>query len=264
MFGAGYALVWIGLFALSRGMLRRVVLVFSHASAVLVVVVATAAYQYFRSTGTTLDYAFVAYYLAKPGEAQGAVTSAAPLGAWLVLSAALLYALLGPMLITRGHVPGGRVRPRSPGADAGEASGRELTRGEFLVAGAGAGAGVLLLKGSLLADEAAGVPFSRAPVSNLVATEIEQSEMQAAAERSTARHPLANARLKPTPRTRRSHVALIHLESVRERSATPYEEDLETMPYLAGLAKDSLLVERAYTTIPHTSKRVTVPFRAAC
>jgi lipoteichoic acid synthase len=61
-------------------------------------------------------------------------------------------------------------------------------------------------------------------------------------------------RLKPTPRTRRRHVALIHLESVRERSATPYEENLDTMPYLAGLAKDGLLVERAYTTIPHTSK----------
>jgi lipoteichoic acid synthase len=266
LFGLGYALVWIGLFAASRGMLRRVVLVFFHAAAILVVAFGTCAYQYFLSTGTTLDYPIVAYYLTKLGEAKGAVASAAPLGAWLVLAAAILYALLGPMLIIRGLVrPSSSGCPlnRPPGAEeVGETSardrpsGRELTRRDFLVAGVGTAAGAFLLKESLLADEVAGASasFSRAPISNLVATELEQSEMQAAAEKAKARHPLAHVRLKPTPRTRRRHVALIHLESVRERSATPYEENLDTMPYLAGLAKDGLLVERAYTTIPHTSK----------
>jgi len=265
LFSLGYALVWIGLFAASRGVLRRVVLAFFHATAIIVVAFGTCAYQYFRSTGTTLDYPIVAYYLTKLGEAKGAVASAAPLGAWIVLAAAILYALVGPVLITRvlvGQSSTGPPPHRSPGAEVGGTSGegrppgRELTRRDFLAAGVGTVAGALLLKGSLLSDEAAGAgaSFSRAPISNLVATEIEQSEMQAAAEKVTARHPLANVRLKPTPRTRRRHVALIHLESVRERSTTPYEDHLETMPYLAGLAKDSLLVERAYTTIPHTSK----------
>src|SRR5215216_7529581 len=55
----------------------------------------------FRSTGTVLDYGVVVYYLAKPGEAQGAVSSDAPMGAWVLLSAALLYALPGPLLLTR-------------------------------------------------------------------------------------------------------------------------------------------------------------------
>jgi lipoteichoic acid synthase len=108
----------------------------------------------------------------------------------------------------------------------------------------------------LLPDKAAGASFSRAPVSNLVASGIEESKMQAAAENAKARHPLANARLKLTLHTRRRHVALIHLESVRERSVTPYDDTIDTMPYLAGLAKASLLVERAYTTIPHTSKAI--------
>jgi lipoteichoic acid synthase len=267
LFDLGFSLLWIGLFVASRGMLRRIVLVLFHASAILVIAVGTCAYQYFRSTGTTLDYPLVAYYLAKPGEAEGAVTSAAPPGIWLVLLAALLYALLGPMLIARrlgrpgstGHLPG-----HPSGAEAEETSGgarrsgRELTRREFLAAGAGAAAGAFLLKESLLPDEAAGAgaSFSRAPVSNLVATRLEESKMQASSQRVEARHPLAHARLKPTPRSRRRHVALIHLESVRERSVTPYEDTLETMPYLAGLAKSSLLVERAYTTIPHTSKAI--------
>src|SRR5215203_5957165 len=97
LFALGYALLWIGLFAASRGMLRRVVLVLFHASAILVVLVETCAYHYFRSTGTTLDYPIVAYYLAKLREAQGAVSSSVSLSAWLVLLAAILYALLGPL-----------------------------------------------------------------------------------------------------------------------------------------------------------------------
>jgi Sulfatase len=266
-FGLGYALMWIGLFAASRGALRRIVLVLFHAAAILIVLVGTCSYQYFRSTGTTLDYPIVVYYLAKPGEARGAVSSTVSPGAWLVLGAALLYAMLGPMLVTRGLVRSGskgRTPDHPRGAGAEETSrgvrrqGRELTRREFLSAGVGTAAGAFLLKESLLPDQAAGASasFSRAPVSNLVATKLEQSEIEAAAENVKASHPLANARLKPTPRTRRRHVALIHLESIRERSATPYNDDLQTMPYFATLAKGSLLVERAYTTIPHTSKAI--------
>jgi phosphoglycerol transferase MdoB-like AlkP superfamily enzyme len=91
----------------------------------------------------------------------------------------------------------------------------------------------------------------------LVATDLEQARLEEAAKNAHARHPLANARLKPTPRTRRRHVALIHLESIRERSVTPYVTSIGTMPYLATLAKDSLLIERAYTTITHTSQAIT-------
>ena len=267
LFDLGYALVWIGLFAASRGMLRRVVLVFFHASAIIVVVVGTCSYHYFQSTGTTLDYPMVAYYLAKPGEAEGAVSSTVSIGAWLVLAAALIYAMLGPLLVTRGLVrlsSTGRPPDRPPGAEGGDPSGRgrrlgrELTRRDFLAAGVGTATGAFLLKASLLPDEAAGASasFSRAPVSNLVATEIEQSQMEAAAQNVKAHHPLANVRLKPTPHTRRRNVVLIHLESVRERSVTPYDSAIETMPYLARLTKESLLVERAYTTIPHTSKAI--------
>ena len=267
LFDAGYVLVWIGLFAVARrGIPRRVVLVLLHASAILVVVIATVAYQYFRSTGTVLDYNIVAYYLAKPGEAQGAVSSDAPMGAWVLLSAALLYALPGPLLLTRallsiGASWGSTGHPTEAGGE--EAAQRRrtprhaLTRQEFLAVGVGA-AGVFLLKESLSPEEAgAEAPFSRAPVSNLVATELEQARLEEAAKNARARHPLANARLKPTARTRRRHVALIHLESTRERSVTPYAGDIGTMPYLAALAKDSLLIERAYTTITHTSQAIT-------
>jgi len=267
LFDAGYVLVWIGLFAVARrGIPRMVVLVLLHASAILVVVISTVAYQYFRDTGTVLDYSVVAYYLAKPGEAKGAVSSDAPVGAWLVLSAALLYALPGPLLLTRAFLPI-RSSGRSTGylTDARDEESPQrrrsprhaLTRKEFLAAGVGA-AGAFLLKESLSPEEAgAKASFWRAPVSNLVATELEQSRLEEAAKNAHGRHPLAKARLKPTLRTRRRHVALIHLESTRERSVTPYVADIGTMPYLAALAKKSLLIERAYTTITHTSQAIT-------
>jgi lipoteichoic acid synthase len=62
--------------------------------------------------------------------------------------------------------------------------------------------------------------------------------------------------LKETTRTERRNVVLIHLESTRARSVTPYNEDLETTPFLNELAKSSLLAERAYTTVPRTSKAI--------
>src|SRR5215217_1657642 len=267
LFDAGYVLVWIGLLAVARrGIPRRVFLVLLHASAVLVVVISTVAYQYFRATGTVLDYGVVVYYLAKPGEAQGAVSSDAPMGAWLVLSAALLYALPGPLLLTRALLPiegsvGSTGRPTDDGGGdtsrRGRTPRRAMTRREFLAAGVGA-AGVFLLKESL-SPEVAGAEssFSRDPISNLVATELEQARLEEAAKNAHARHPLAKARLKPTPRTRRRHVALIHLESTRERSVTPYVGGIGTMPYLAALAKNSLIIERAYTTFTHTSQTIT-------
>ena len=265
----GYALLWIGLFAaLRRGIGRIVVLALFQFSAVALVIVVTVAYQYYRSTGTVLNYGIVAYYLATPGEAHGAVASDSPLWAWYVLSAALLYVLPGPLLVT-----GFLSRRRTEEPNTAEREGpnpepfpheaglprRGMTRTQFLAAGSGTAAGVFLFKESLLAGPAMGAvdSFSRAPVSNLVATGLEQARLEEAAKDVQARHPLINASLRPTERTRRRHVALIHLESTRERSVTPYNGSLETMPYLADLAKSSLMVERAYTTIPHTSKAIT-------
>ena len=49
-------------------------------------------------------------------------------------------------------------------------------------------------------------------------------------------------------------MVLIHLESTRARSVTPYNEDLKTTPFLEELAKSSLLAERAYVVLPRSSK----------
>jgi lipoteichoic acid synthase len=67
-------------------------------------------------------------------------------------------------------------------------------------------------------------------------------------------HPAASANLAETSQIEKRNVVLVHLESTRARSVTPYNEDLKTTPYLNALAKESLLAERAYVVVPRSSK----------
>src|SRR3712207_4719867 len=103
-FNLGYALLWIGLFAaVRRGSARRAVVVLLHATTMLVLIVTACAYQYFRHTGTTLGYSAIARRIlwfeeeeVKQVPFQGEVS----LWVWVLLAAALLYAALGPWLLT--------------------------------------------------------------------------------------------------------------------------------------------------------------------
>jgi arylsulfatase A-like enzyme len=69
-----------------------------------------------------------------------------------------------------------------------------------------------------------------------------------------AEKELSDVKLQETPRTEKRNVVLILLESTRARSVTPYNPDLKTTLFLDKLADESLLAERAYTTVPHTTK----------
>ena len=70
----------------------------------------------------------------------------------------------------------------------------------------------------------------------------------------TAEYPAADTTLVQTPRTEKRNVVLVHLESTRAQSVTPYNEELKTTLFLEELTKSSLMAERAYTIVPHTSK----------
>jgi phosphoglycerol transferase MdoB-like AlkP superfamily enzyme len=117
-----------------------------------------------------------------------------------------------------------------------------------------------LLIGARSTDYSAGasVSFVRDPFVNLILTGAKTATTEATPDAGvigqTVEHPAANSSLVPSPQTEKRNVVLIHLESTRAQSVTPYNEDLETMPFLNELAKSSLLAERAYTVVPHTSK----------
>jgi lipoteichoic acid synthase len=63
-FDLGYTLLWIGLFvAVRRGLLRQAMIVLFHVTTMLLVILTTSAYQYFRETGTALNYGIIALWL---------------------------------------------------------------------------------------------------------------------------------------------------------------------------------------------------------
>src|SRR5215217_1473672 len=101
LFNLGYALLWIGLFALARrGLLRWLVLVLFHASAVLVVAITTCAHFYFEETGSTLDLNVIVYSLTTLGEINDVIASVTSPAVWALAVAALCYVALAPWLMT--------------------------------------------------------------------------------------------------------------------------------------------------------------------
>ena len=50
------------------------------------------------------------------------------------------------------------------------------------------------------------------------------------------------------------NVVVFIMESTRADAVTPYNPDLPSTPFLQEIAPASVLVERAYSLVPHTSK----------
>ena len=275
-FNLGYAALLLGLFAVARrGSARRVVVVLFHVATLLVAVVTTLAHRYFQQTGATLDYGALVELVPNLGEA-GLVLSlgTAPLSVWLIYLTALLYAAFGPWLLTRAV--GWRRAWPGTGADGRFFAG---SLGLFLLALGFGSLSLLVGFSSTFAD----APLGRDRFANVVLTAVEREEKATAeaenpdadssatnqlatdAEETTvgeedpdaspvSMRAAAGTVLASSPRTERRNVVLVHLESARARSVTPYNESLRTMPFLDQVAKSSLLAERAYTVVPRSSK----------
>ena len=250
LFNLGYAVLWIGLFALARPrVLRWLVVVLFHTTAVLVGMITTCAFFYFQKTGSTLDLNVIVSSLSTLGDIKEVITSVTSPAVWVLAFSVVGYAVLGPSLATflvyRGHTRQELTR-RPTGASWLGATGVCL-------------AGVALTLGSIpVQSGGASISFSRDAVVNVIASQVEYETLTkvAASANVSPRKPPVNTRLKPTARTEKRNVVLIHLESTRARSVTPYNERLQTTPYLNKLAKKSLVAERAYTVVPHTSKAI--------
>jgi lipoteichoic acid synthase len=240
LFNLGYAALWIGLFAVVRGGVgRRVLLVLFHLSAIVVVALTTSVHVFFDKTGSMLGFSFVLHSLSSLGDIWKVITSETTLMHWIVIPVALVYGTVGPAVITRLLTHGWNLPTRSVGR-AGTSP---------LVACLAA---VCLLSLSLLPSATgAGNAFSRDAVANIVVGELAKPEI----ETKLAADALpTDTELVKTPKTDRRNVVVVVLESTRARSTTAYEEELKTTPFLAELAEESLVFERAYTVVPHTSK----------
>jgi arylsulfatase A-like enzyme len=253
-FNVGYMLFWIGLFAIARRKLQRwTVVVLFHLSTMLMVIVTTFAHWYFRETGTTLDYGIIALWLPKFREVMPVLAYRVPLSAWVLLFGALLYTVLGPPFLTRAVSRWRGWTETSPAGAPGISSLGALVL--FLLA-LGFGSLSLLTGASALARD----PFANVVLTGIMESTTKEVGVQDTAEvsepgaDSTTGSPGTDASHARIPVIEKRNVVLIHLESTRARSVTPYNEDLNTMPFLNELAKSGLLAEHARVVVPRSSK----------
>src|SRR5919202_1273253 len=102
LFSLGYVAFWIGLFAVARSRFsRRAVVFLFHVATIVVALITTCAYQYFEVTGSTLDSDYIILWLSSPHGTEGAIASEVTPGLLVLIASVLVYALLGPPLVTR-------------------------------------------------------------------------------------------------------------------------------------------------------------------
>jgi lipoteichoic acid synthase len=246
-FNLGYALLWIALFGMIRqGSMRWAVVFVFHVVTVSVMIVDTIAYQYFRANGVTLGYREITEWK----EIVPILVHDVPLAAWLLLALALFYATLGPWLVVLLTDRWGR---RLQTSSLEKHSIPYLGSLGLLLLALGFSVLSLPIGPSLASDN---TYLARAPFVNVVLTGVKKAAANedVTDAGSTAEHPAASANLAETSQIEKRNVVLVHLESTRAQSVTPYNENLETTPYLHELAKESLLAERAYVVVPRSSK----------
>lgn len=249
-FNLGYAALWVGVFAIFRGgVSRKIVLALFHLSAILVALLATSAHSFYKTTGSTLDYNFIVLSLSSFEETRAIMASETTLLQVVLLLLVILYAIVGPMLVTRVF---GSSRQRSPRT---EARPWAAPLAVCLVA--------LVFASLSLLPSATGASssFSRDAIANMVALELFTPDVDTSGleidTKLAAVEPPVDTTLIKTPETKKRNVVMVFLESTRAQSTTPYYENLKTTPFLDKLSKESLIAERAYAVVPHTSKALT-------
>lgn len=262
-FSLGYALLWTGLFAAtrSRGSLRWAVVVLFHILTIFLVLASTCAFQYFKVTGTTLNYSVIALWLPQLDEVMPMAAPTVPLLTWMLLFAVLLYVILGPSVITRVFEGWRGWSSISPPRALRIYSLVPLVVCSMVFGGALLYSSLPGFSGSINVWEPENAwRFSRSLVTNsfvnvlvTASQELGRKEVSGVAADQAPKNS-DPASLQPNAETEQRNVAVIILESTRAQSVTPYNEDLATTPFLNTLANSSLLAERAYTVVPWTSK----------
>ena len=256
LFNLGYVLLWVILFALARRRSSRWIVVgLFHVVTMLVALITTSAYQYYKVTGSTLDSDYLYLWLASPEGTGGAIASEITPGILALLSILVIYAVLGPAVVTRLV-----LRRRATSGTGGGQTPAEVSW--LRIVGVGLAAYALLSLSLLPGGSSTGASksFSRDAFVNVVMTAAQVAESEQLPEiaaEPVAESPTAEASLAPTAGIEKRNVVMIQLESTRARATTPYNENLDTTPYLDELAKKSLLVEQAYTVVPHTHNALT-------
>lgn len=233
--------VWLalagGLGALLPAAVAGASRVLHHLLASAVCVVAAAEHGFYATTGSLLDWPMVTYTWAHFAMLKRVLLSefhAGMAAGLLVLATVNLWPLLVPRLraVWRASGP---LRPLQNGAAA------------------------LVLAGlALLLPRLAGpLPPMLRPLGPVAVVALAQGPWQPPAKpvyQGGIAAPIQPLVVKAGPRTKPHNVVLVVLESLRADVTGLYGNRKETTPLLDRLAKTGVVVERAYTTVPHTTK----------
>src|SRR5215207_3087763 len=233
LFSAAYVLLWVSLFAVARrGVFRIVVVGLFHTVTVLIALIATSAYQYFSVTGSTLDSGYLYLWYNSPEGTWGAIASELTPGLLVLILLIVAYAVVGPLLVTRLVT---QWRGWRDGDDV-----RVAEVSWLRVFGVGLATYALfsfsLLPGGMATtDESRS--FARNFVVNVVVTGIAVAESEELPNLVTdtvaegTPPPAEQTSFVPTGAERRN-VVLILLESTRAMATTPYNQGLDTTPFM--------------------------------
>ncbi len=256
LFNLGYAVLWIGLFAVTRkGLFRRLRVVLFHLLTICIALITTIAYQYYKVTGSTLDSTTLLFGISSFDELSSLIASEVSAGILALACIMLVYSAFGPLMLTALV---SWWRGRFDTDDDGDRKPRRLVPMLAL----GLVACVLFWLSLLPGVASANVSksFARDAFVNVMLSSVEVAPGEELPQVPTDRpkeHIPAAARLQPTSSTKPRNVVLLFLESTRASATTPYNKQLPTTPFLDELARSSLLVEKAYAIIPHTHNALT-------
>jgi arylsulfatase A-like enzyme len=257
--GAGWipvAIAWDLLFALSLGALWSVILTltsrprrgwaYAAISGVtwILLVFLIGEHGFYHSTGSVLDAHLVTYTFENFGELRAVLASEVPV-------AAIAGVLVSLAMIVSLQFLAGRAGVRA-WLDAGSSlSGSDASMRRF---GGTLAVGLLVCAvGASFHVPADLAPLEGSPVVSvirglLLGSDVEEGLSDLEATLHT------DVQLISGEETRPLNVVMVVLESTRTRSTTAYNEAIPTTPVLKRLADEGVLVEEAYTVVPHTSK----------
>ena len=198
-------------------------------------VIEIAAHTFLRASGRPLDWDLLRYAVSRPGETWPVVRSELDTNLLVVGGVAFAVAVIAPWLGMRAHAASAVAFPRA--------------RRAMLLAAAGAGC--LALSVVPGAPRANGAP-TRDAVAQIAYTAWREEPRVSGTP--VAPRPAGPARVLRSGAAPLPNVVIIALESTSAGATTIHAPDLATTPFLAQLAERSLVVDRAYAVIPHTSK----------
>jgi lipoteichoic acid synthase len=248
---AGTAVAAVGLAALvlaRPGRWRRATFAVVSVAVTVVALLQTVAHLFYLKTGSPFDLAVAAAAWTTRGEIGDLIGSQLSDGctAWLV--AVGTWCLLGPatvVLLARWRRGPDRSRRPQPSAP---------RRQRAAVLAASLAIGLTLLAAL---PSASGTSFARDPLLNAALSPLEAMRYAHAAGGAANTDPPLHTSLQRNAAGKPPNVVLVFLESVRGISTTVDDSEQTTTPFLAKLAKTSLVADNAYTVVPHTSKALT-------